>query len=150
MQDVLTVSFLVPHEPLAPSWAAQYAGPSAVTVTVRCVGRGWASRQYLQWVLTVGLVLCQLRHWDKAAQLCIMYIRQGCCFNNMLTTGLTRHVPSVLLCPPPLLQGSNGATLYDYEYDLDSTRGKKRIFNTVTITGTLRHRTLSAEGPAQQ
>jgi hypothetical protein len=33
------------------------------------------------------------------------------------------------------VQGSNGATLYDYEYELDSTRGKKRIFNTVTITG---------------
>jgi hypothetical protein len=32
-------------------------------------------------------------------------------------------------------QGSNGATLYDYEYELDSTRGKKRIFNTVTIEG---------------
>lgn len=37
-----------------------------------------------------------------------------------------------------LLQGSNGAVLYDYEYELDSTRGKKRIFNTVTITGTQR------------
>jgi hypothetical protein len=32
------------------------------------------------------------------------------------------------------LQGVNGAALYDYEYELDSTRGKKRIFNTVTIT----------------
>ncbi|KAF5833333.1 hypothetical protein DUNSADRAFT_10413 [Dunaliella salina] len=31
--------------------------------------------------------------------------------------------------------GSNksGATLYDYEYDLNSTRGRKRILNTVTI-----------------
>jgi len=27
----------------------------------------------------------------------------------------------------------SGATLYDYEYDLDSTRGRKRILNTVTI-----------------
>lgn len=28
---------------------------------------------------------------------------------------------------------SNGAILYDYEYELDSTRGRKRILNTVTI-----------------
>lgn len=28
---------------------------------------------------------------------------------------------------------SGGATLYDYEYELDSTRGRKRILNTVTI-----------------
>lgn len=55
------------------------------------------------------------------------------------------------MLPSPLApQGSNGATLYDYEYELDSTRGKKRIFNTVTITGTLQHTTLPAEGPAQQ
>jgi hypothetical protein len=26
-----------------------------------------------------------------------------------------------------------GALLYDYEYELDSTRGRKRILNTVTI-----------------
>eukprot|EP00775_Hariotina_reticulata_P002499 gene2499-2803_t len=32
-------------------------------------------------------------------------------------------------------QGAEGALLYDYEYQLDSTRGIKRIFNTVTITG---------------
>lgn len=32
-------------------------------------------------------------------------------------------------------RGSAGATLYDYEYELNSTRGVKRIFNTVTITG---------------
>eukprot|EP00882_Tetradesmus_deserticola_P013625 GHRQ01014467.1.p1 GENE.GHRQ01014467.1~~GHRQ01014467.1.p1 ORF type:complete len:116 (-),score=33.00 GHRQ01014467.1:568-915(-) len=31
--------------------------------------------------------------------------------------------------------GAGGALLYDYEYSLDSTRGLKRIFNTVTITG---------------
>jgi hypothetical protein len=31
--------------------------------------------------------------------------------------------------------GSGGALLYDYEYSLDSTRGLKRILNTVTITG---------------
>ncbi|KAG1671149.1 hypothetical protein FOA52_005403 [Chlamydomonas sp. UWO 241] len=30
---------------------------------------------------------------------------------------------------------SGAATLYVYEYDLDSTRGRKRILNTVTITG---------------
>lgn len=29
--------------------------------------------------------------------------------------------------------GTTGATLYGYEYELDSTRGRKRIFNTVTI-----------------
>ncbi|GIL79873.1 hypothetical protein Vretifemale_9042 [Volvox reticuliferus] len=29
--------------------------------------------------------------------------------------------------------GTSGATLYEYEYELDSTRGRKRIFNTVTI-----------------
>ncbi|MEW5304151.1 MAG: hypothetical protein WDW36_006783 [Sanguina aurantia] len=28
-----------------------------------------------------------------------------------------------------------GATLYDYEYEIDSTRGRKRILNTVTIFG---------------
>ena len=32
-------------------------------------------------------------------------------------------------------QGTAGATLYAYEYNLDSTRGQKRILNTVTITG---------------
>lgn len=31
--------------------------------------------------------------------------------------------------------GDGGALLYDYEYSLDSTRGLKRILNTVTITG---------------
>eukprot|EP00877_Chromochloris_zofingiensis_P011497 jgi/Chrzof1/6600/Cz19g02070.t1_PPD2[v5.2] len=31
--------------------------------------------------------------------------------------------------------GAAGATLYDYEYELDSTRGLKHIVNTVTITG---------------
>lgn len=30
-------------------------------------------------------------------------------------------------------QGAAGALLYDIEYDLDSTRGRKRILNTVTI-----------------
>ena len=29
--------------------------------------------------------------------------------------------------------GGTDALLYDYEYDLDSTRGRKRILNTVTI-----------------
>lgn len=29
----------------------------------------------------------------------------------------------------------DGVSFYDYEYLIDSTRGKKRIFNTVTITG---------------
>ncbi|KAG2501632.1 hypothetical protein HYH03_000137 [Edaphochlamys debaryana] len=29
--------------------------------------------------------------------------------------------------------GATGATLYEYEYELDSTRGRKRILNTVTI-----------------
>ncbi|GIL52722.1 hypothetical protein Vafri_8513 [Volvox africanus] len=29
--------------------------------------------------------------------------------------------------------GASGATLYEYEYELDSTRGRKRILNTVTI-----------------
>ncbi|EFJ49441.1 hypothetical protein VOLCADRAFT_117237 [Volvox carteri f. nagariensis] len=29
--------------------------------------------------------------------------------------------------------GTSGATLYEYEYELDSTRGRKRILNTVTI-----------------
>lgn len=29
--------------------------------------------------------------------------------------------------------GTAGATLYEYEYELDSTRGRKRILNTVTI-----------------
>jgi hypothetical protein len=33
-------------------------------------------------------------------------------------------------------RGAGGALLYDYEYSLDSTRGLKRILNTVTITGT--------------
>ncbi|KAF8072357.1 putative sugar phosphate/phosphate translocator [Scenedesmus sp. PABB004] len=32
-------------------------------------------------------------------------------------------------------RGSGGASLYDYEYSLASTRGAKRILNTVTITG---------------
>uniref|UniRef100_A0A383VVC7 PsbP C-terminal domain-containing protein n=1 Tax=Tetradesmus obliquus TaxID=3088 RepID=A0A383VVC7_TETOB len=32
-------------------------------------------------------------------------------------------------------RGSGGALLFDYEYSLDSTRGLKRILNTVTITG---------------
>lgn len=42
----------------------------------------------------------------------------------------------LLLCVGPINhQGANGAVLYDYEYELDSTRGKKRILNTVTITG---------------
>jgi hypothetical protein len=31
--------------------------------------------------------------------------------------------------------GAGGALLYDYEYSLGSTRGLKRILNTVTITG---------------
>lgn len=31
-------------------------------------------------------------------------------------------------------RGSGGALLYDYVYELDSTRGRKRIFNTVSIT----------------
>ncbi|GLC40552.1 hypothetical protein PLESTB_000046000 [Pleodorina starrii] len=31
--------------------------------------------------------------------------------------------------------GASGATLYEYEYELDSTRGRKRILNTVTIFG---------------
>ncbi|KAI8468151.1 MAG: PsbP-domain-containing protein [Monoraphidium minutum] len=31
--------------------------------------------------------------------------------------------------------GSGGALLYDYEYELSSTRGRKRIVNTVSITG---------------
>ncbi|KAG2453834.1 hypothetical protein HYH02_002041 [Chlamydomonas schloesseri] len=30
-------------------------------------------------------------------------------------------------------QGAGGAKLYEYEYELDSTRGRKRILNTVTI-----------------
>lgn len=30
-------------------------------------------------------------------------------------------------------KGEGGATLYFYEYDLDSTRGRRRIMNTVTI-----------------
>eukprot|EP00198_Chlamydomonas_reinhardtii_P006638 XP_001695974.1 PsbP-like protein [Chlamydomonas reinhardtii] len=30
-------------------------------------------------------------------------------------------------------QGGAGAKLYEYEYELDSTRGRKRILNTVTI-----------------
>jgi PsbP len=30
-------------------------------------------------------------------------------------------------------QGQDGALLYDFEYELDSTRGRKRIFDTVTI-----------------
>jgi hypothetical protein len=42
---------------------------------------------------------------------------------------------AAVVAPCAVTQGSNGATLYDYEYELDSTRGKKRIFNTVTITG---------------
>lgn len=29
--------------------------------------------------------------------------------------------------------GSGGALLYDFEYELSSTRGRKRILNTVTI-----------------
>lgn len=29
--------------------------------------------------------------------------------------------------------GAAGATLYEYEYELESTRGRKRILNTVTI-----------------
>jgi len=29
----------------------------------------------------------------------------------------------------------SGALLYDFEYDLDSTRGRKRVLNTVTIAG---------------
>lgn len=29
--------------------------------------------------------------------------------------------------------GAGGALLYDYEYELDSTRGRKRILNTVSI-----------------
>jgi hypothetical protein len=32
-------------------------------------------------------------------------------------------------------RGAGSALLYDYEYSLDSTRGLKRILNTVTITG---------------
>lgn len=32
-------------------------------------------------------------------------------------------------------QGASGATLYSYEYELASTRGTKRLLNTVTITG---------------
>ncbi|GBF90784.1 psbP domain-containing protein, chloroplastic-like [Raphidocelis subcapitata] len=32
-------------------------------------------------------------------------------------------------------RGANGALLYDYEYELSSTRGRKRIVNTVSITG---------------
>lgn len=31
--------------------------------------------------------------------------------------------------------GPSGATFYDYEYALDSTRGRKQILNTVTIAG---------------
>ncbi|KIZ05320.1 PsbP-like protein [Monoraphidium neglectum] len=31
--------------------------------------------------------------------------------------------------------GGGGALLYDYEYELSSTRGRKRIVNTVSITG---------------
>jgi len=31
--------------------------------------------------------------------------------------------------------GGGGALLYDYEYELNSTRGRKRILNTVSITG---------------
>jgi hypothetical protein len=33
------------------------------------------------------------------------------------------------------LCSSAGATLYDLEYELDSTRGRKRVINTVTIYG---------------
>lgn len=32
-------------------------------------------------------------------------------------------------------RGAGGAALYDYEYELNSTRGRKRIVNTVSITG---------------
>ena len=31
--------------------------------------------------------------------------------------------------------GSSGVTIYDYEYELDSTRGRKRILSTVAIAG---------------
>jgi len=30
--------------------------------------------------------------------------------------------------------GAGGDALYDFEYELDSTRGRKRILNTVAIT----------------
>ncbi len=31
--------------------------------------------------------------------------------------------------------GAGGATLYEYEYEIATTRGRKRIVNAVSITG---------------
>ncbi|KAG2434027.1 hypothetical protein HXX76_007756 [Chlamydomonas incerta] len=40
---------------------------------------------------------------------------------------------AVSLVSSSVRQGGAGAKLYEYEYELDSTRGRKRILNTVTI-----------------
>ncbi|KAL6748977.1 PsbP-domain-containing protein [Haematococcus lacustris] len=40
---------------------------------------------------------------------------------------------SLLTSIERLSPGSSGARLYEYEYELDSTRGRKRVINTVTI-----------------
>jgi hypothetical protein len=57
---------------------------------------------------------------------------------NPPTPPLTRTQESTLgveLVAESQRKGAGGALLYDYEYELNSTRGRKRILNTVSITG---------------
>lgn len=53
----------------------------------------------------------------------------------LLSAVLQESTLGVELLSSASRRGASGARLYDYEYQLDSTRGLKRIFNTVTITG---------------
>jgi len=91
---MLTVSFLAPHEPLAPLWVAQLAEPSTVTVTV-----------YDAYMLCSGATHCrQVANHCIRLSACrlmrpILYIKSVksfcCCWHKPFLTS-TRHTLGVL------------------------------------------------------
>jgi hypothetical protein len=66
-----------------------------------------------------------------------MVVRHTCCLCSAMHPHvyfLGTHLTCALTCAHMFgCHCPAGALLYDYEYELDSTRGRKRILNTVTI-----------------